>query len=342
MWSKALWWKEYKQVKWLVWLFPVVHFVAVGLQRLDTWYLDDEERIRMQVQYITDATGAYSNGVMESTARVLLAVLLVVIGGLLVGAERRNGVQEMTFALPYSRQQLFWTKWMFGFSLIAGSVLLNSILDMIIMANSPVSEFFNLQYHLFQFVYTVFVLIAVYSTVLFIGAISGSMAAQTIFTGILAGLPIGFSLLLQQFLDVHNLERWTYTYYSSDVYSYGWYNPFNQFMENISLIKYLFVEMERENSYPILVPAVYALVSTVGGYAAFAWNRVENNGKLMLFRIGETVLKIGFVVCASLLGAAFLSSIFRNELISYYIGLLVSMVLSTILIRRLTRVRWKI
>lgn len=334
MWIKALWWKEYKQVKWLVWLFPVVHFLALGLQRLDKWFLDDERNIQRAIAAVTDTSSAYNGGDLESSARMLLAILLVVLGGLIIGAERRNGVQEMAFALPYSRQQLFWTKWMLGFAIIVVTVVVNSVIDMSIMLSSPISEYFNFRYHLFQICYSCLILLAVYSTVLFIGALSGSMASQMIFSIILAYFPVGFSILIQQFLDVHNIGGSNYYYYSI--------RPFDNWMENITLLKYLFMNMEYAHSLPIVVPAVYLLAATVGGYAAYTRNKVENNGKLMLFPIGETILKIGFVICTSLLGAAFLSSIFRNELASYYIGLLLSLVLSTLLIRRLTRVRWKV
>ncbi len=331
--SKALWWKDYKQVKWIIWLFPIIHFLTLGLQRLDKWILDDEERIDHMVRYVVDAAGAYGGGDLESASRMVLAILLAIMAGMLMGAERRNGVQEMTFALPYSRVQLFWTKWMLGFVLILISAAVNTVIDMAVILNSPIHEYMNLRYHGFQFIYTCFVLMAVYSTVLFIGTLSGSMASQMIFSVILAYFPVGLSVLIERFLDVHGLRSMNY---------YGSGDSFNGFMEDISLVKYLNINMDYAYDLPILIPAIYLIISLIGGYAAYSRNKCENNGKLMLFPIGETVLKIGFVICASLLGAAFLSSIFRNELVSYYIGLFISLVLSTLLIRWLTRIRFKV
>ncbi|MDF2668191.1 MAG: acetoin transporter permease [Paenibacillus sp.] len=331
--SKALWWKEYKQVKWIIWLFPVIHFLTLGLQRLDTWVLDDEERIEHALRYAVDTAGAFGGGDLESSSRMVLTLVLAVLAGMLTGAERRNGIQEMSFALPYSRKQLFWTKWMLGLGLIVISVAVNSVIDMIVIHNSPIAEYFNLRYHGFQMIYSCFVLMSVYSTVLFIGTLSGSMAAQMIFSAILAYFPVGLSALIGKFMDVHG---YGYTNY------YGSSDSFNGFMEDISLVKYLYINMDYAYDLPITVPAVYLILASIGGYWAYSRNKCENNGKLMLFPAGETVLKIGFVICASLLGAGFLSSIFRNELVSYYIGLLGSLVLSTILIRWLTRVRLKV
>ncbi|WP_127585135.1 ABC-2 transporter permease [Paenibacillus koleovorans] len=335
MWNKALWWKEYRQVMWLVWIFPIVHFLLLGMQRFDKWILEWEEKSRLYPRTITDMAVAYNNGDMESVTRVILCLLVALLGGMLLGAERRNGVQELMFAMPYTRKQLFWTKWMFGLVLIMGSTLLNSAIDIAIVLNSPIASFFSFNYHLFQCVYTIFILMAVYATVLFIGTISGSMASQLIFSGIFAALPIGFSVLLEVFLEVNGWERVRY-------YTDSYPSSLNMWMENISLVSYLYMGMEYTDALPIIVPGVYLLLFTVWGYWLYERNRLENNGKLMLFPIGETTLKIGFVVCTSLLGAAFLYGIFQNKAFMYYVGLLVSIVFSTLLIRRMTKVRWKV
>jgi acetoin utilization transport system permease protein len=331
MWDKALWWKEYKQVKWLVWLIPIVNFFFLGLQRMDKWILDDEKNISSNLNMIFDASSAYGNGSLEIGVRVLLSILLVILAGLLVGAERRNGVQEITFSMPFSRQRLYWTKWMLGFVLIVSSLLLNTIIDILVVQASPIAEYFSLRYHLFQMVYNMFILTTVYASALFIGTLSGSMASQLGFCAIFALLPTGLSPLIHEFLYVHAIGNFNDK-------SIG----FNRIMDDISLLKYLSANLDVLYDLSLITAFVYLIVSTFGGFAAFSRNRAENNGKLMLFPAWESVLKVGFIICCSLLGAAMMSGLFNNRLMSYYIGLLLAFVVSTLVIRHLTRIRWKV
>jgi ABC-type transport system involved in multi-copper enzyme maturation permease subunit len=73
---------------------------------------------------------------------IILALLVILMAGIQIGAERRNGTQEMSFALPFTRERIYWTKWMFAFALIVSSITLNEIIDAVVVINSPISYFF--------------------------------------------------------------------------------------------------------------------------------------------------------------------------------------------------------
>ncbi|HEY8529134.1 MAG TPA: ABC transporter permease subunit [Paenibacillaceae bacterium] len=326
--DRALWKREYDQAKWIVWMTPLAHFLALGGNRLNDWYLDRPENIQDRLARVHSHLDAYEYGEMELMARISLMIVLFVLALVQIGAERRNGGQEFLFSLPCSRARIFWTKWLFGTVLLTGSLVLNTALDMAIVMGSPIAEHFRLWYHLDQFFFAWLSLAAVYSMFLFVGTISGSLASQAVFALLAPVLPYLIALLVQIGISIHNDS--VFRFPEAD---YVLLFP----------VRYDYPDILAAGPFPwIFMAAVFAAASA-GGMIAYRRTRAENNGKLVVFPLWECILQAGFVFCSALAGGTFTYAFFNaSSVILYYVGLALGAAISAWVIRRLLRLRLKI
>jgi acetoin utilization transport system permease protein len=204
MWVKALMLREIRQARALLWIIPIGHFFLLGLLRYNYWFMAEPFLINQRINAVHDMLGAYQYGDLESGSRMFLMLTLFVLALIQLGFEKRNGAQEMLFSFPYSKRSIFATKWLFGVGLLLGSLLVNTFIDMVIFASSPVSSYFSLTFHISEFLYTLLTVTAMYSLAMLLGSISGSIASQSVFTFLVFILPYGISTLVNGFIQVHN------------------------------------------------------------------------------------------------------------------------------------------
>ena len=326
--DRALWKREYDQAKWLVWLTPLAHFLALGGNRLNDWYLDRPDHIQTRLNGIHTYLEAYGYGDMELMARIGLMIVLFVLALVQIGAERRNGGQEFLFSLPCTRTRIYWTKWLFGIGLLTGSLVLNTALDMAIVLGSPIAEYFRLWYHLDQFLFAWLSLAAVYSLFLFVGTISGSFASQAVFAVLAPVLPYLIELLVRIAVVIHN----------DSVFRL----PEADFIL-LFPVRYDYPEILAAGPFPWIFMAVVFAAASAGGMEAYRRTRAENSGKLVVFPLWERILQTGFVFCSALVGGTFTYAFFNSaSVILYYVGLALGAAVSAWVIRRLLRLRLKI
>ncbi|GIO11996.1 hypothetical protein J19TS2_15510 [Cohnella xylanilytica] len=340
MWVKALWSREYEQSRLFFWAVPVVHFLALGFQRMNRWLFTELAVVNVRLQQIGHARipfqEAYGNGEYETTGRLWLLLAMFVLALVQLGTERKNGSQELLFALPYSRRQIYMHKWLLGAALLTATVVLNTAIDMILVLNSPISGYFSLTYHLAELGYTWLTLLAIYSLVLFVGTITGTVAFQMVLSLVLFILPAGLIMILRSSLEVQGFD--VVRPYDGDIGLSAWHD---RLIDWLSLTTYLTADYDRLTWLKALVMLLLLAAALTCGMLAYERNRAENNGKLMVFSGWELGLRIGFVVCISMIAGLFVSELVGfSKRIGYDIGLVAGFVLSTLAIRRLTRMRF--
>ncbi|BBI36269.1 ABC transporter permease subunit [Cohnella abietis] len=330
MWIKSLALREAKQASAILWILPLGHLLTLGLQRYNSWFMGEPEWIDRNVSAVRHTLDAYQYGAFESGSRIWLMIALFVLAFVQVGWERRNGSQELLFSFPYSRSSIFVTKWLFGTGLLIGSLLINTLIDMAIIASSPVSSYFSLAFHVKEVLYTVLSVGAVYSLAMFIGTICGSIASQSVFSLLILILPYSLWTLVQSFLRINNIPINANSYYKIEQY----FNPIN----------YVAVDHIQITLKYVMIMGGLLAITVGGGLMAFIRTRTENNGKLLIFRGWERAVQISFVVCFALASGSILSGFFysQSRLIWYYIGALAGVFLGLNIIRYLTRIRFKI
>ncbi|MFC3801602.1 ABC transporter permease subunit [Cohnella sp. GCM10012308] len=337
--------REYAQARLFIFAVPIVHFLALGLPRMNQWLwsgqnMDHFDRFQMNFVHGDLYRYVYDNGTHEVAGRFWLLLAAFVLALVQLGVERRNGSQELLFSLPYARNRIFFAKWLLGAALFAGSLFLNTLIDAAVLALSPASEFLRADYYAVQFGYSLLVVLAGYSCALLIGTVTGSVASQTILTWVLAALPIVFVELLDSSLQAHGIQmsrRGGYDSYSPIMWGdrvRSWFNFFNY-----SSMQYLDIKWGKA-----LFLLVLSLASLALGQFAYSRNPTENNGKLMIFKSAETVLRYGFVLCASMVAGMLGTELFRlnaGDQLGYDIGFVLGCALSAWGIRKLLRMRFK-
>jgi ABC-type transport system involved in multi-copper enzyme maturation permease subunit len=333
MWAKALWSREYAQARLFVWGVPVIHFLALGFGRLNQWILDPAAVGRAE-RYAGsgDILAAYQNGDLESFGRVWLLLAVCVLALVQFGTERRNGSQEFLFSLPYSRRRIFFTKWLFGASLIAGSLVLNTAIDMIVVAASPMAPLFSLNYHLTEIGYSAALLLAAYSAAVLIGTVTGTAPSQSVFLVLLGILPIGTYALLDESVRIMWNDRGF-----PDTFFY------EELQDALNLSHFFFLQHDFVTWQKTFVFLLLAAALAAGGMWSYERNKPENNGKLILFGWLELVCQIGAIALASMfcgmIGAGLIHA--GEARIGYAVGFAAGFAVSLLATSRLRKVRLK-
>ncbi|MBB6674364.1 hypothetical protein [Cohnella nanjingensis] len=336
MWVSALWKREYDQSRLFLLFVPVVHFLALGLQRMNKWFFTDPYFVAGNLRNLKNMTdpipAAYDFGSFESVGRLWLMLAVFVLALVQIGTERRNGSQELLFSLPYSRKIIFLHKWMLGAALLAGSLLINTFIDMVVVPSSPMSPYFSIVYHLTQLGYSLLLLAAIYTLALFIGTITGSVAFQVILTIVTLMLPIGLGPLITNSLSLHG---------AIDIAVPSGIGIELQNTLNIS--RYLTLSYDDFSWLQVLGLFDLLIVAFFCGMLSYARNRTENNGKLVIFRAWERAIRILVVLCASMIIGLFSSSLFNaNERLGYDIGFIAGLVVTTFIMLKIAKLRFKV
>lgn len=333
MWRKyfdtGLWFKEFRQARMMLGAMLVLGFGAFPLTRMSSWWFESPELIKIQVENMNrNGLSRYSDlDGMFQVLTLVMCILAAILSLWQMGYERKSGIQEFTFSLPYSRKTIYITKWLLGASLAAGTSIIVVFLDIIVILTSPLAPYMDWSEY---FMYTTLLLLLTlisYTGSLFIGAVAGSWSTQVIFTGIMLFLPIYIDALLRAPIEAFQLERYMYR---NDVYSY-------------SLSHILLTPIFNDPILRWLAMIVLIIAFLISGLFAYERNRVENNGKLVNIPAWENVLIIGVVICCGLLGGytVFLKIEAGNSMGGYIVGFLLASAIGYLIIKTMTRMRLK-
>ena len=336
---KALWSREYAQARLFAWAVPIVYFLTLGLVRMNTWLFSDLTSVNARLaaigQEANPVLAAYGTGSFGSMGRAWLALGFFVLALVQIGVERRNGSQEQLFALPFSRRQIYMHKWMFGAALLTVSVVLNHLIDMAVVASSPISPYFSLSYHLSEMGYTWLLLAAVYTLALFIGTFTGTVAAQTGLSFLALMFPPAFTLILRESLEIQGYDL---SVRAGDPVQPG---TLDRWTDRLNAAAYIAIPHE-ELSWTLAAGLLILLALSLWlGVLSYERNRTERNGKLVIFNGWERFIRGVFIVCASMVAGLFAANALDlDRRIAYDIGLVAGFAIFWWILRMAERV-WR-
>ncbi|MFS1512640.1 ABC transporter permease subunit [Chengkuizengella sp. SCS-71B] len=365
MFNKALWYKNYKQAKFILWSMWVVLFLGMPVQvitRLQNLaeYQKNELSINPNFKISTDY---FYNSVLNFISiYIVLLILIFILASLLIGSERGNKTNDFTFSLPFSRKQIFLSKWMIGTAFISSAFILNFIFTQVIIYFSEYQNMLNFEWSIIYFIYPFTAFMALYVFALFFGTITGGFIYQAALTFIFFIFPLGIYFLLEIFsqtvlnkelYNFHNkFDLWFLGNYL-DISSYSSKNLFfkkvhlNYFIEDgfYSLQSY---DYDYQFSfYFLFIPVLYTLILLPLSALLYERNKVECNGKFLLFSQLNKFFMFGIVICFALLGGligtAFVPFHLKNlNSLFYLFGLIGSGTLSYYFTKKLYNMNLKI
>ncbi|MFT4412308.1 ABC-2 transporter permease [Fredinandcohnia humi] len=314
MFNKALWIRNYKQAKFVIWglwvaclYFTYKFFSHLKNQEYTIAHWDEWEVDGKYEYYFANITEV---GIFQ----VLLVILLASI---LIGLERTNQSMDFTLSLPYKRTEIFLSKWAIGIVHILAALSVSVVFSIIILINSPIEEYFPISGLGFYYVVTVFVLVGVYTFSLFVGFIGASLFSQFVFSIVFLVFPYGFYNLLFDAISYH-----AHSLTGTPIYQ-GMFGlqSVAKFFENLTfpillldiegIINEIFVWRQTSALDILLLLIVPITITAISLYLIHLLsNRLksENNGKILAYEALLPYLKVGVIVCFYLLGGGMIGN----------------------------------
>ncbi|MVP01769.1 hypothetical protein [Paenibacillus lutrae] len=297
MFPKALWYKEYRQAKVLLWLMPIAGILCLTFSRYMNIYSMSAEQIegyRLEFLQHNFTSWLFYNPFEDFIAyRVALSVLALGTGVMLIGMERWSGQQDLSFSLPFRRSQIFWVKWSIGILFLTGTVLFSTAADMGVIFFSPLREFLILEIHLNEMAQAILAVCAWYTLVLLIGTITGGVLSQ-----------LGLSLLASIFpLSLSMLGS---SVPAGPVFDFSFTEKYEDFLAILNPAYFLLspYDQEPESMMNLIIPAVYLLLFASLASYAYQHSKSEYDGQALIFPRLRPIFSWGLIICSALLSGA--------------------------------------
>ncbi|TVP81088.1 MAG: hypothetical protein EA344_13265 [Alkalicoccus sp.] len=330
MFNKALWFQNYKQSKFLIWILLALFVVQMPLQAIlsvESWQ-ERSERTAYSEEYVYevqawDIMQIFSQGMFT----VFLAAAIVIFASLLIGLERNTRRSDFTFSLPYSRSSLFLAKWALGSTAVGVFFIMNFLPAYFIIYQSEFREALSLVSSIEIFWAPLLGYIFFFSFSLLVGSITGEMVSQIVLTFIFGFLPIIIFTLIQEFMQVHDFFLF---HIGSQPRWIEYATPF-------------FYAAGSMGSLPgVIAAVVFTAVCLWGGTVLYTKNNLEYNGEFLMFKKLNPVFVVLLTVMISFFGGMIVSSLApwgadALRILSYWIGFTTFMLFALLIIRRLIK-----
>ncbi|NMM53038.1 ABC-2 transporter permease [Paenibacillus aquistagni] len=337
--NTGLWSKEFRQVRFMLYAILGLGFITLPLVRMNRWWFAEQRHISNSVENII-MNPDYEPWLYDI---MNLQILMLVMGTILaiwqIGSERRANMQEFTLSLPYSRVHIYTVKWLLGVAFLLGSFFLSTAVDASVICTSELAPFVEWGGYASALLRALLINLALYTFVLAVGTMCGSVISQLSFLGILILMPEFIRLMFDRFcwaFDIPTLKKETtiegMVYYTSKAPKVP------------TPDRWLFYDAGSEEINAWFWGATIAIIVVCYALGLFLYvrNKAENNGKLVIFPSLETILRGGFTICFALLGASIATSLFTNGPVPYSLGFLAALVIGYLMIRKLTKLKLKI
>jgi acetoin utilization transport system permease protein len=316
MFHKALWLRNWKQAKYVVIAFWIVLFYTLPFHYISKLW----NAMYVAVNYNQSIT--YSNYFEAVLISFAGTFTLIVLAGVLIGQERADKTSDFHLSLPFSRKDIFLSKWLFGVSNIVIGLGINVLLNVVLVQTTMINMYEQANHWLTFYLIAVVVFTAIYSLALFIGTITGHIVSQLVLSFVSLILVQGVAILIERaYLIIF------------DSFSYFRSNNLYKFIVDSSTLPYILMDYKvsfsnrngfyvggRGEEFSILIPAIcLIIISLLLGMVIYNRTKNENNGKALLFPMLHIPFIACTVICCALFGGFFFASLF-NHTISYYIG----------------------
>ncbi|MEH7226270.1 ABC transporter permease [Bacillus sp. JJ1566] len=349
MFNKALWLRNYKQSKFVVWgLWLVCLYFPYKLNNFLS--IEENSLLHWDEWGNSEPYSLYFGNFLEVGLFQVLASILLATA--LIGLERTNQSLDFTLALPYKRSDIFFSKWMFGVVHLTVALVVSVLISMFILGNSVLHEYLSLGALGYYFVIALATLIGVFTFSLFIGLIGASFVSQFAFSVIFLFLPYGLYNLVMSGISDH-YRAITGVHFIKENFGI---QRFDAYAENLSF-PLLLLDFERDineifvwkqasfigSLSVIIIPIVVTIISLYLIKRLSIRIKSENNGKILAYEKLFPYLKVGVFICFYLFGGMVFGSSHRYDeppsLLSYHLGGLGFSIIAYLILTKLAGVR---
>ena len=350
MFHKALWIRNYKQGKYVIWLFWLSTLYFLPYQ-----YYMDAHYTAEYLHNIKNTYYSYHLGGARDGPIIFSLLLLIVLATLLIGGERNNQTIDFLWSMPFKRSHLFLSKWLFGTVHIVSALSVSWFLMYVIYRTTLHAQYQSFTLFHLYFIYTIITLIAIYTLTLFIGTITGNIISQGVLSYIMIIFPLYIFQLVFPFFALH-------ADLSQDKY-HSLYNKYVSYPENISVVApltYFHIDYNYDprhsiedefgniqvgptyhhipSAWTLISPIMYILICLLLGAHFYTRSPNEHNGKILLYPKLHKYFLICTSLCFGLLGGIVFTD-GSDSLLLYYMYFIGSGLLTYTLLQRLLKQR---
>ncbi|GEL78809.1 ABC transporter permease [Tenuibacillus multivorans] len=325
MFPKALWMKEWKHSKvvsfGLFVVFMLGYPISAGLN-IDSWRMMKEQRGGFWEEQAYYAINEQFSPGFYGYIAVGVMILLV---GFLIGLEKNTKRHDFMMALPFSRTQIFATKYAFGLIVMSLSYSLSFTLGYLVIYQSEFRDLIDLVNITDAFFIPLAGYFVIYSFLMLIGAIAGEIKSQILLSIIFLFFLQGFLVLLSMFSEIHglNLQIFELDFIFEDLF---WFSYLNIMTDS-----------------NIVIPLLFGIIFTALAWFCYQRSPSEHSGEFLMFRQLHPLFAVGIPICSALLGGLIVISVIPYnsgeglKIMVYWIGFLVAMFFSWKVTKRLLR-----
>ncbi|WP_138859779.1 ABC transporter permease subunit [Exiguobacterium mexicanum] len=291
------------------------------------------------------AGAGYMIGELGTLLPIETVVFLYVVFGflmasVLIGSERNSQMSDFSMSLPFSRNQLYISKWLIGVSGIVLSSIIGGAVMLVLIHSSRYAFLIEGQTLKVTAVIGLVILIgiSVFTLSLWMGSFGGEAISQVLWSIVAFLFPIGILSLVQGSI-------YSFTGYSS----YDWYAEAMESLPmrilsplvNIANVDTynLFTDNTEWRNFMTLAPLSSLLfIGLSFGLGLVMFNRApqENNGRFFMFTNWLWLVHVIMVLCFAMLGGIILSVIsYPTSVTLYVIGFVIGGFLAHLLAKRL-------
>ncbi|OZM56267.1 hypothetical protein CIB95_12650 [Lottiidibacillus patelloidae] len=305
MFNRFLWKKHYKQSKFLIWTFI---FVSL-FYPINIYFQIGRLQSELQLVPITGHHYYFNASYWISIIQILCLVLLATI---FQGRERSNQSIDFALSLPLKRKDILLSKWSFGVVTIVAVNVLTMLITTPLVYYSILSNYLPLHTIFLYFFASTITLIGIYTLCLLVGQIVGNQYTQLFASAILLLFPFFFWILAYMGFMVHYENLFDITkitfHFEGLILSLMFTTTMPVFLVNLDLGAMLTANTPvREEPFRFFLKALFtpALItvlylSLIGLFSKKV--NSENNGKLLVYKQLNKIIKIAIVLCSYLIG----------------------------------------
>ncbi|MET3683020.1 ABC-2 type transport system permease protein [Alkalibacillus flavidus] len=325
MFPKALWMKEWKHnalISVSVFIAFLLAYFLNAILSLDTWRTMAEK----SPQYWEQNKTWQINSLFSPEIFGIIAIgLVILLAGFLIGLEKSAKRHDFSMALPFSRRQMFLTKYLYGMLTIVLGYSLSYWLAILIINQSEFSDLMSSVEVFEVFITPLVTYLFIFAFSLMIGSITGEIKSQIALTFIFMFLPQGLLMLTAQLIEVHG----------------GNFNPGQIDWVVTDLFWVMYFTPGMYDQLSVWTPAVALVIVSIAGLWLFEKAPSEYTGDFITYRTLHPVFLVGIPVCSVLLGGLLVSSVapynsaMMVSVILYWIGALIFLFFSWKITKRL-------
>ncbi|GGE54443.1 ABC transporter permease subunit [Priestia taiwanensis] len=343
MWNKALWLQNWKNSKYVIYTLWIILFVTIPiyyLQALSDNYNYEKRNGTFEYQHYFDI--AYPT--------ITVTILILCLAIMLTTMEYHNENSDFHLSLPFSRKDIFFSKFVYGAIHIIVALAVNIALTLIIIQTTVIHQYETNAYAHWGmfFLLASATFVAIYALALFIGTITGHVVAHFTLTGILLFFTHGCILLVERILYAHTWSQ-NFTFYEA-------HDAIKSFTLPIMLAEYSITNSPGYGtsyndpdylpvSFDVMMPTPYLFLSSAiiiaiclyFGQQACTHTKSENGYKALLFPSLHQPFIICTSICVALVGGFFDSApgyLFINYILLIFCGLVTYFLLQWIFRRK--------